>query len=193
MTTVPVNDAGKKSRNTQTFLVTADVEAFSALLTPKIEGIAVWSTYGRSYWGTNLVQVLAADGHQAHLRLADGQGGGCGPLIQYLNGGVHTVDGREILPDGRHVPVTGRETLTAGRLAYAWFPADAPAEVRANFPELARLAWGCLQQVTHPHVAAWNGTPIRGSRIGSHAKAGLREDPSRGIGGWGGYYRVIPP
>jgi hypothetical protein len=190
---MPVNDAGKKSRSTATFMLAADVEAFGALLAPGIGGMAAWSGHAGTCRGTAVVRVLAADGHQAFLRLADVQGGLRGPLIQYLHGGVHVVDGREILPDGRHVPVTDRETLTAGRLAYAWFPADEPADVRERFPELARLAWGCLQKVTHPHVAAWNGKPIRSWRIGSHAKAWLREDPSRGIGGWGGFYRVIPP
>jgi hypothetical protein len=190
---MPVNDAGKKSRSTETFLVAADVEAFSALLAPKIEGMAAWSAPARTCRGADLVQALAADGVQAFLRLADGQGGLRGPLIQYLDGGVHAIDGREILPDGRHVPVTGRETLTPGRLAYAWFPADEPADIQERFPELARLAWGCLQQVTHPHVAAWNGKPTRSWRIGSYAKAWLREEPSRGIGGWGGFYRVVPP
>jgi len=189
---MPVNDAGKKSRSTETFLVTGDVEAFSALLAPKIEGMAAWSAPAGSCRGADLVQVLAADGVQAYLRLADGEAALRGPLIQYLHGGIHVIDGREILPDGRHVPVTGRETIRPGRLAYAWFPADQPAEVREGFPELARLAWGCLHQVTHPHVAAWNGKPIRGWRIGGHAKAWLREEPGRGIGGPAGYYQVIP-
>jgi hypothetical protein len=190
---MPVNDAGKTSRRTQTFLMAADVEAFSALLAPKMEGIAAWSVPAGNCRGADLAQVLAADGTQAFLRLASGQDVPRGPLIQYLHGGVRVIDGREILPDGRHVPVTGRETLFPGRLAYAWFPADQPAEVQQRFPELARLAWGCLQKVTHPHVAAWNGKPIRSWRIGGHAKAWLREDPGRGIGGRAGYYRVMPP
>lgn len=190
---MPVNDVGKRSRNTETFLVQADLEAYSELLAPQIEGLAAWSTAAGSRWGTDLIRVLAGDEVQAYLRLADGQGGLRGPLIQYVDGGVYVIDGREILPDGRHVPVTGCLTLTPGRLAYAWFPADEPADVLERFPGLVRLAWGCLQRVTHPHVAGWDGNPRRSWRIGSHAKAWLREDPRRRIGDRGGFYRVIPP
>lgn len=177
---MPANGASKKSRSTKTFLVAADVQAFSALLAPRIEDMAAWSTSAGTWWGADLVQVLAASGTRAHLQLADRQGVPRGPLIQYRHGGVHTFDGREILPDGRRVPVNGRETLTDGSLAYAWFPADEPAEIQERFRELARQAWGCLLQVTHPHVARWNGKPIRSWRIGSHAKVWLGEDPAAG-------------
>lgn len=187
-----VNDAGRKSRSTETFLVSADVAAFGALLASGIEGLAVWAPQAGEGFGTGLVEQLAVDGRQAFLRLLDGQEGPKGPLIQYVDGRIGRVDGREILPDGSHVPVVDRETLTPGRLAYAWFPVQEPIVVRERFPALAKLVWQCLHQVTHPHVALWNGKPQRSMRIGTHAKQWLREDSSRGIGGPSGYYTVIP-
>ena len=95
---MPVNGAGRRSRSTETFLVAGDVEAFSALLAPKIEGTAAWFAPAWSRQGADLVQVLAADGAQTFLRLAAGQGVVRGPLIQYLHGeSILSTDGRSCL------------------------------------------------------------------------------------------------
>lgn len=79
-------------------MLRTDVRAFSTLMSEAIEGMAVWSTAAGDRWSADLVEALVADGRQAHLRLVDDAGEPEGPLIQYLDGRVSTVDGREILP-----------------------------------------------------------------------------------------------
>ncbi|MFI0351404.1 hypothetical protein [Actinomadura sp. 9N407] len=175
------------------FMVPADVQSFSAMLAPRIRGIAAWTDYDGGTAGDDLAQILAEEGVQAFLRLLDRSGRPEGPLMQFLNGRINRIDGWDNRADGRKIPVVDRETLEIGRLAHTWLPADHSPEVQNRFSALATTAHRCIHQVTHPHVAHPDGSPWRAARIGTHAKRWLNQDPSRGIRDLTRYLRLTMP
>ncbi|MCW2639332.1 MAG: hypothetical protein JWP76_1638 [Dactylosporangium sp.] len=173
---VRVFEPGSRSKQTMTFMLPADVAAFSEAVAPSIAGFAQWETHERDagiVLHDSLQVAMQHDGVQAFLRLLGLDGGTVGPIIQYLHTSIWTTD-NDVLAStgGRYRPAEGRpEEMTPGRLAFKWFPDDEAECVRSDFAVLTGLAWKALQVVTSPHLETTSGKPARRYRIGRAAKA----------------------
>jgi hypothetical protein len=181
---VSVFEPGSRSRQTATFMLPADVDAFSEAPAPSIEGLAQWETHDRDagiVLHDSLPTAMRHDGVQAFLRLLGRDGGTVGAIIQYLHTSVWTRDADVLAATGgRYRPVGVQpEEMTPGRLAFKWFPDDEADCVRMDFAELAALAWKALNRVTSPHLMTAASKPVRNWRIGPAAKAWARRDPTR--------------
>lgn len=167
-----------------TFMLPADVTAFSEAVAPSIAGFAQWETHERDTGVVIHESLQAAMKHhsvQAFLRLLGRDGGTVGPIIQYLHTSVWTTDNDVLtFTGGRYRPAEGRpEEMMPGRLAFKWFPDDEPECVRRDFAVLGGLAWKALQAVTSPHLDTITGKPARRYRIGPAAKAWALGKPER--------------
>ena len=80
-------EPGRRSRQTSTFMLDADVRAFDEMLAPGIAGMACWTTETLEAAGSvathrSLSEALIGDG-QAFLRLTE-DGVVTGPWLQFL-------------------------------------------------------------------------------------------------------------
>ncbi|MEU7751468.1 hypothetical protein AB0B57_33860 [Micromonospora sp. NPDC049101] len=170
--------------NVVTFLLPADVTAFSEAVAQPIAGLATWETHDRTegiVLHDSLQVAMNHDGVQAFLRLLGRDGGTVGPLIQYLHTRAWTRDDVVLAATGgRWRPVDGQpERLEPGRLSFTWFPDDQADCVRRDFATLAEVARKALQKVTSPHVTTADGKPMRRYRVGPAAKAWALHSPER--------------
>jgi hypothetical protein len=179
-----VFEAGSRSKQVATFMLPADVAAFSDAVAQPIADMASWETHDRAagiVLHGSLQAAMNHDGVQALLRLLGRDGGTIGPLIQYLHTRIWTRDD-EVLEatGGRWRPADGQpERMEPGRLAFQWFPDDQADCMRRDFPALADLAWKALQKVTSPHVTTVDGKLVRRYRVGPAAKAWVLQHPER--------------
>jgi hypothetical protein len=185
-----VFELGSRSKQVMTFMLPADVAAFSEALAPSISGFANWQTHERSTGITlhgSLEAAMQHDGVQAFLRLLGRDGETVGPIIQYLHTSVWTRDDYLLTSmGGRYRPEDGRpEEMLPGRLAFKWFPEEHAECVQRDFVVLAGLAWKALQAVTFPHLETGAGKPTRRYRIGPGAKAWVLTDPGRIVRDYG--------
>lgn len=184
-------EPGSRSRQTSTFMLAADVDAFSLALAPAIAGIAHWRTEfrggkpGALAYGS-LSEALVGDSVQAFLQLKGDGWGTVGPEIQYLPTSF-AAD-----PFGPYVPADSpKAVMRSGRLAFKWRPAEEPATLQARFEELAGIAWHALYTVAKPHLVSLSGRPVRRTRIGAEAKKWAIEHPSQRLSDWGTILRVL--
>jgi hypothetical protein len=176
-------EPGSRSRQVELFMVLEDEDAFGACVAERLNGQAVWMATPRpsrepSYHDSLRAALDASDppGLQAFIRVVGVGGAPVGPVVQYQA--------------SRHDVQDGARVLRNGRLAYKWFPDRETQAVVNQFDNLAQVAWQCMIASTHPHVGLMDGTPIRGARIGSHAKAWVLADPSRMLADRGARYHV---
>jgi hypothetical protein len=172
-----VGEPGSRSKQVQLFMVAEDEVAFGERLAEELAGRAQWEAVYEDR-GVHTLHWLLHDAldagyqhSQAFLVLVDRPGEPTGPIVQYLASqpwGQWEGDDREV--------------LRAGRLAYKWYPAEHPPEIASRFDELVRIAWRHLFARTHPHIADWQGRPMRSVRIGRHAKVWVQADPARLLG-----------
>ncbi len=179
-------EPGSRSKQVATFMLPADVAAFSEKIAPSIVGLARWETHDRGAGivpHDSLLSAMQHDGVQAFLRLLGRDGGTVGPLIQYLHTSVWTMDDEVLAATGgRYRPTHGQlEEMMPGRLAFKWFPDDEADCVRRDFVGLAGVAWKALQAVTSPYVDTMAGKPVRRYRIGSAARVWALQKPERVI------------
>lgn len=179
-----VFEPGSRSKQVATFMLPADVAAFSDAVAEPIADLASWETHDRAAGIVLHDSLQAAMNHdrvQGFLRLLGRDGGTVGPLVQYLHTRVWTTDDEVLEATGdRWRPADGQpERMEPGRLAFKWFPDDQADCVRRDFPELADVAWKALQKVTAPHVTTVDGKPMRRYRVGPAAKAWALRDPKR--------------
>ena len=131
-------ERGRRSRQTSTFMLDADVRVFDEVLAPSINGIASWTTETREPRGSlaihrSLDEALEASGIQAFLRL-EGEVPTTGPSIQYLATNVvgDSWTGPRVRPE-TPMPSSGpADSLTSG------FPDEEPDAIKAHFSDLAR-------------------------------------------------------
>jgi hypothetical protein len=170
-------EPGSQSKQIGTFMLPEDEAAFDTALAPAIRGLAQWETHDHQTRAVtqhgSLPDAMRHDRVQAFLRLLGGDGGAIGPIIQYLRTVVVTADETVLAATGGRVRATPGEpeSMSPGRLAFAWLPADETDSVRVDFPALVPLAWSALQAATSPHVVTAAGKPTRRYRIGSAAEA----------------------
>jgi len=192
-------EPGSRSKQTTTFMLPADVDAFSDAVAPMVDGLARWQTHDNRQKAIEdhdtLTAAMRHDGVQAFLRLLGRDGGTVGPIVQYLHTSVWTTDS-EVLAGtgGRFRPVPPRpEEMLPGRLAFKWFPDEQADCVQRDFVELVTRAWKALNAVTSPHLTTAAGKPMRSHRIGPAAKAWLRHDPARIVRDYGLELRLRAP
>jgi len=164
-------------------MVQEDEHAFGACVAERLNGQAVWMATGRSggeaSYHQSLCEALDASdppGVQAFLRVVGASGVPTGPVVQYQASSHDVRDGASVLRNGR--------------LAYRWFPSRETDFIANQFNNLVQVAWQCMLACTHPHVGLMDGTPVRGARIGTHAKAWMLADPSRMLTNRGARYHV---
>ncbi|WIM99810.1 hypothetical protein ACTOB_003475 [Actinoplanes oblitus] len=182
-------ERGRQSRQTSTFMLPADVQAFDEVLGPHIRGIACWTTDTPELEGSVIMHRSLSEalieGTQAFLWLTE-DGTPMGPRLQYLP--TDMVGGSWAGPSVD--PETPNAFIRAGRLAYLWFPDDEPNPVRAGFVELAKVAWAALHAVTAVHLVQSDGKLARSTRIGSAAREWVKEHPSQQLVAWNTYMRL---
>ena len=177
-------EPGSRSKQVPTFMLPADVAAFSEAVAQPIVDLASWETHDRTAGVVphdSLQVAMNHDGVQAFLRLFGRDGGTVGPSIQFLHTSVWTRDA-DVLEStgGRYRAVDGQpERTEPGRLAFKWFPDDHADCVRRDFAALADLAWKALLKVTSPHITTVDGKPLRRYRVGPAAKAWALKHPER--------------
>ncbi|MFC7532337.1 hypothetical protein [Actinoplanes sp. GCM10030250] len=176
-------ERGRQSRQTSTFMLPNDVQAFDDLLGPQIKGLACWTTETLTPEGPvathrSLSKALG-DHSQAFLRLTEDDIP-TGPRLQYLP--TDMADGSWSGP--RVDPETIDAFIRAGRLAYLWFPDDEPDAIRTNFINLVKVAWRALHGVTTAHLVRADGKPARSTRIGPAAKQWVLEHPGQQLTAW---------
>lgn len=180
-------ETGSRTRQVATFMLPADVAAFSRAVAGPIAGFAAWQTHRHTEKPVvheSLAAAMEHDGSQAFLRLLDPGGATAGPIIQYLQGTVAATDTTALGSPALRLyrPGPGQpEHIEPGRLAFKWFPENEPEWVRRDFALLAGAAWAALLKVTAPHVTRADGRPVRRFRIGPAAKAWVLADPGRVI------------
>ncbi len=160
----PVSQAARMpSKQFWVLMHRADEIALDEAIDCKALG-AVWQSSGPGIWTPtdheSLVEALDAGvGLQAFLR-GVGPKFPDGPVVQYYNGRGQDASNE----------------LRAGRMAYKFFPTSkGPSE--ADFQTLADAAFRAARSVTKPHVVTHDGKPVRGYRIGVHAREWYLEHP----------------
>ncbi|MBU2666788.1 hypothetical protein KOI35_25080 [Actinoplanes bogorensis] len=143
-------ERGRQSRQTSTFMLAADVRAFDEMLAPNIDGLACWSTDSRRSDRSVTIHESLGDAltgeAQAFLRLTE-EKVPTGPQVQYLP--TEVVGGSWTGP--RVDPETPDAFICAGRLAFLWFPDEAPDPIRTRFADLVKVVWRALHAVTAAH------------------------------------------
>jgi hypothetical protein len=182
-------ERGRQSRQTSTFMLATDVRAFDEALGPRIDGLAGWTTETLKPGGPvavhqSLSEALTED-VQAFLRLTE-DNVPTGPRLQYLP--TKMAGGSWAGP--RVDPETPDAFISAGRLAYLWFPDAEPDPVRSGFVDLVKVAWGALHAVTMAHLVRSDGKLARSTRIGWAAKEWALEHPDQQLVAWNMHMRL---